>query len=117
MSAGGSGFDVNAVLNELNELAKHGFEFYLGGVGVVAVLFGLIVPPFGPIGDVELLLVAGFGFAALLTSVGVWVHKSNLIAKTNYEKLANDRFADLQNSIRYRIAAESREREKLDKIK
>ena len=104
---------VADILGKLNDLAKRGFEFFIGGIGVVFLLLGLFVDPTTTVTQIELLLCTSFGFLCSIGSFVVWHKKSALIAKTNFAELEYKKVQVQHNTIRLLQAMDT---EKIDSL-
>ena len=96
-----------AILGELEKLAKHGFDYFLAGAGVALLLSCLFLSPGQIISSNELLLGAASGVLCIAGAIVVGIQKRYLAARTNYEILSFNRFAEEQNTVRLKISGEA----------
>lgn len=91
----------------MNKLAKHGFEFFIAGIGALLLFGGIVMTPKEFLSLEELRIISIFGFISLMASIYVWRQKTNLKFRTNQEILAIKRLNSELITKRYEIAERS----------
>ena len=92
--------NIKELFDALDKLATHGFEYFIGSVGLVLLLIGFVASPIGPISEWEMLIIAASGAACTLASVIAWFQKANINAKINIEKIAYEKHRQQEITLR-----------------